>query len=153
MPKAKRVELESALGTVSFGVFLLIVAATWMLYPLLPTEIITYLTSLPSRSAVLGQPVMPPLTLFKPAIFFAYVLGVWLLILAGIRAVAHVHGASSDAAGGVFFVACAFLFGLYTQGRVPARTLTPIIIILLGAVVTIAALLRALWQQRRESTA
>jgi len=144
MSKAvSRPELESRFGAVSFGAFLIIVAVTWMYHPRLPSEILAYFRSFET----FGHPVAPPPILFKPAIFFAYVLGIWLLVLAAIRAVAHVRGASSDATGGVFFVFCGYLLGLYAQGRIATGTIIPVLIILVGILITVSSLVKAALQR------
>ena len=138
-----RPELESRFGAVSFGAFLIILAVAWMYHPWLPSEILAYFRSFER----FGHPVAPPPILFEPAIFFAYVLGIWLLILAAIRAVARVKGVSSDVTGGVFFIFCGYLLGLYTQGRIPVGAIIPVIIILAGILVTISALVKAIRQR------
>ena len=144
MSKAgSKTELESRLGAVSFGAFLIIVAVTWMYHPWLPREILAYFRSFET----FGHPVAPPPILFKPAIFFAYVLGIWLLVLAAIRAIAHVKGVSSDATGGVFWIFCGYILGLYAQGGISAWTIIPVIIIFLGILVTISALVKVIRQR------
>jgi len=131
-------ELESRFGAVSFGAFLIIVAVTWMYHPWLPSEMLAYFRSFET----FGHPVAPPPILFKPAIFFAYVLGIWLLILAAIRAVTHVGGVSSDAMGGVFWIFCGYFLGLYAQGGISAWVIVPVIIIFVGILITISALVK-----------
>ncbi len=140
MSAGSKPELESRFGAISFGVFLIIVAVTFMYHPWLPSEILAYFRSF----GRFGHPVVPPPILFKPAIFFAYILGVWLLVLAAIRAAARVGGVSSDAAGGVFWISSGYLFGLYIQGRISAWMIVPIIIILIGILVTISSLVKAI---------
>jgi len=140
MSKAEsKPELESRFSAVSLGAILIIVAATWMYHPWLPSEILAYFRSFET----FGHPVAPPPILFKPAIFFAYVVGIWLLVLAAIRAVAHVRGVSSDATGGVFWIFCGYLFGLYIQGGITAWTMIPVIIIFVGILITISSLVKA----------
>jgi len=133
-------ELESRFSAVSFGAVLIIVAVTWMYHPWLPSEILAYFRSFET----FGHPVAPPAILFKPATFFAYVLGIWLLVLAAIRAVTRVRGVSSDATGGVFWVFCGYLFGLYVRGGISAWTIIPVIIIFVGMLITISSLVKAL---------
>jgi len=141
MSKARsKPELESRFSAVSLGAFLIIVAVTWMYHPWLPSEILAYFRSFET----FGHPVAPPLILFKPAVFFAYVLGIWLLVLAAIRAVARVRGVSSDATGGIFWIFCGYLFGLYVQGGISAWTIMPVIIIFVGMLITISSLVKAL---------
>jgi len=134
-----RPELESRFGAVSFGAFLIIVAVTWMYHPWLPSEILAYFRSFEA----FGHPVAPPPVLFKPAIFFAYVLGIWLLVLAAIRALARVGGVSSDATGGAFWIFCGYLLGLYVQGGISEWTIIPVIIIFVGILITISSLVKA----------
>jgi len=136
-------ELESRFGAVSLGAVLIIVAITWMYHTWLPSEILAYFRSFET----FGHPVEPPPILFKPAIFFAYALGVWLLVLATIRAVAHVSGVSSDAAGGIFWIFCGYLLGLYAQGGISAWTIIPVLIIFVGILVTISSLVKAVQQR------
>jgi len=140
MSKAgSKTELELRFGAVSFGAFLIIVAVTWMYHPWLPSEILAYFRSF----GTFGHPVAPPPILFKPAIFFAYVLGIWLPVLAAIRAIAHVRGVSSDAAGGVFWIFCGYLLGLYAQGGISAWTIIPVLVILVGILITISSIVKA----------
>jgi len=131
-------ELESRFGAVSLGAFLIIVAVTWMYHPWLPSEVLAYFRSFET----FGHPVEPPPILFKPAIFFTYVLGIWLLVLAAIRAVARVQGVSGDAAGGVFWIFCGYLLGRYVQGEISVWMIIPVIIIFVGILVTITALVK-----------
>ena len=143
MPRARsKPELESRADAISFGVMLIIVAVTWMYYAWLPSEILAYLRSFET----FGRPVAPPTILFEPAIFFTYVLGAWLLVLAAIRTLARVRGVSGNATSGVFFISCGYLFGLYSQGSISITTLIPVVIILLGVLFTIRSLVKAVWQ-------
>jgi hypothetical protein len=144
MPRIQsRSELESRLSAVSFGVFLVIIAVTWIYHPRILSEIIAYFRSFER----IGHPVPPPPILIKPVVFFVYLLGAWLLVLAGIRAVAHTRGVTNDVSAGAFFIFCGYLLGLYMQGAITIGTLLPSIIILVGAIIVINGIVGIL--QRR----
>ncbi|MEM2897351.1 MAG: hypothetical protein QXG01_07290 [Candidatus Bathyarchaeia archaeon] len=117
-------KLESGLSAISLGVLLIICALTWLYHPKLPSELISYLKSWGD----FGHPIAPSLTLIKPMSFFAYALGVWLLILAIIKGLLRVYGASSDFFGGAFFVSFGYVLGLFLERKVSIDLLLPVVL-------------------------
>ena len=99
------------LGRISVGVILVIIAIAYMQYPLKPSTFIDYLHDMVD----LGTFIKPPLIFFDLAIFFFYALGVWNLVLSGLRIVFqwNVRKALSDLSGGLFAFLSAFILDNY----------------------------------------
>jgi len=130
------------LGLVSFGVLLILLAVTWIRYPTLGNQFIDYFQSF----AQYGRPVMLPVKLCEPIIFFLGFLGFWNLILAGLRTLTRrgPRGAVSDVVTGLGLLYVAFILLEYTRGAITASLVLPVIVIGLGALIILAVFLRFL---------
>lgn len=126
------------LGIVSFGVFLLLAALTWMWYLSLPGDIVEWLQSW----GVYRYPVMPPAKLITPLTVFADMFGGWLILLAVIRIVSGLRPARAvgDIAGAFFFLFCSYLLKEYSKGAITVSGMLPLFLIALGILIMIGGI-------------
>lgn len=125
------------LGTVSFGVVIIIVAAVLLLYPNVFSQVIVWFEGW-GRAG----PTMLSNDLIQPLTWFLSVVGVWGLALAALRIVSKVNrrGSISDAFGGCFFLAAAYLLRLYASGVVRLSILLPAFVIAFGSLILLGSL-------------
>ena len=131
---------KGRIGVISFGVFLILVAITWLNYPTLPSEIRLLLEDLRTYSRPVGQ--YPRIS--EAFGFFGVAFGVWLLIVAGMR-VAFRQGLRrilADASGGIFFAGCGYVSMKYSQGAIPGEMVLPLFIVVIGVIIVVNGLIR-----------
>lgn len=123
------------LGIVSFGVFLIIVAIDFIIYPEIPSDVITWL-----RSWKTG-PTMLPDSLVWPLIWFLTATGIWSLVQAAIRIVSRIRmrNSISDAFSGMFMLTAAFLFKEYASRLISLNVLLSGLVISLGALILLGS--------------
>ena len=128
------------LGAVSAGGVLIILALTWLVYPNLFNIAIDYFKSFETY----GRPVMPPYTLGQPIIFFLDGIGIWGIVIGGLRlALMHFpRKAVGNIMTGVFWLTLSYLLSEFYQGHIQDTTLVPLAIIALGVLVIIGMILR-----------
>lgn len=124
------------LGFVNVGVVLIIMAALFILYPGIFSEIIAWLEGWRG----VGTTMIPD-PLIEPLIWFLSAQGVWSFVLSVIRVVSGINRRSSisDAFGGAFLLTAAFLFREYISGLIPLTVLLPTLVIALGVFVLISS--------------
>jgi len=126
------------LGAISFGAILIILAVTYMQYPIDLSIITGYFGSMTSQGAF----VKPPSILFDLAIFFLYAAGVWGIILSGLRIILQrsVRMALGDLMGGLFSFFCAFLLTNYAADAFTGRMTLAYFVIAIGFLVILNAI-------------
>ena len=131
---------KGRIGVISFGVFLILVAVTWLNYPTLPSEI----RLLSEDLRIYYRPVGLYLGLLGAFGFFGVSFGVWLLIIAAARAVFRqgLCRILADASGGVFFAGCGYVSMKYAQGAIPRDIVLPLFIVVIGVIVVINGVVR-----------
>jgi len=124
---------------VSTGAVLIIIALTYILYPIDFAVIISYFESMANQEAF----IKPPLILFDPAIFFFSAVGVWSIIFSGLRVLFQriLRKALGDLIGGFFCFFCAFLLINYAADVFTGRTTLAYFITAIGLLVTVNAML------------
>lgn len=126
------------LGAISAGVILIILAVTYIRYPINLTIIIDYFKSIANQGAFLK----PPLILFDPTIFFLYAAGVWGIVLSGLRIVFQrsVRKSLGDLVGGFFSFFLAFLLTNYASDAFTGRTTLAYFVIAIGFLIVVISI-------------
>ena len=133
--RERRPKGPDILGFVSAGVILIIIALTYIRYPIAPSTIIDYFQNMADQ----GTFIKPPLILFDPAIFFLYAVGVWGIVLSGLRIIFQrsVRKALGDLIGGFFSFFCAFLVTNYAADAFTGRTTLAYFVIAIGFLIVV----------------
>jgi hypothetical protein len=146
--KAYREESDY-LGAASSGVILIILAITYFRYPFDFTLISDYI----QRMATLQRYIKPPTAFFVPAIFFFNAVGVWSLVLGGLRVVFQrsLRRAIGDFAGGLFIFFFAFLLSSYADNVIRGWTVLAYLIVGIGLLVILQGLMHWIMSDSRRT--
>jgi len=144
-PRRRR-EQADYLGALSAGVILIVLAVTYIRYPINFSLIVDYFQSL----IVSQRYVKPPLALLNPAIFFFNVVGVWSLVLSGLRIVLQrsVRRAIGDFAGGLFSLFFAFLLTNYANNILRGQAVLAYFIVGIGLLMVVNAIISFAYPKR-----
>ena len=125
------------LGVLSLGVVLILFAVTYLRYPGTPAALLEYVETM----VALERYVKPPRVLLDAASFLFYAVGLWGLVLTGLRLVVQRSGgrAMSDLTGAVFALVVAYLANGYAVDRYTGRTVVAYVIIAAGVLVLVNA--------------
>jgi len=134
------------LGAVSAGMILIILAVTYLMYPIDWSVVPRYFEEM----GRLKQFIKPPLILFNPAIFFFNLIAVMSLAMSGLRALweRNIRGAINDLAGGLFSFFIAFLLTNYRDNIISARTGLALLIVGIGGLVMVNAIVSSVFRRR-----
>lgn len=134
------------LGVISAGVVLIVLAVTYLRYPIDPSIIGDYFENM----AVNGHFIKPPLILFDLAIFFFNAVGVWGIVLSGLRIALErsVRKAIQDLTGGSFSFFCAFLLTNYSVDVFTWQIALAYFIIAIGLLVTANSIIHLAFPER-----
>lgn len=126
------------LGLVSAGIILVILGFTYFRYTIDFSVITNYIQNMANSKVF----VKPPLVLIDPMIFFFYAVGVWGIILSGLRVFLEksVRKALSDLFGCFFAFFCAFLLSNYAANVLTTRMVGAYFIIAIGLLIAANAL-------------
>gem|GEM_PF-216091 len=124
------------LSGVNVGVVLIIIATSFILHPGIFSETIAWLEGWGEAG-----PTMIPSPLIGPLFWLLSALGVWNLVLAGIRVASGINRRESisDAFGGALLLTVAFLFREYASGLISLAILLPALVIAIGAAVLLGS--------------
>jgi hypothetical protein len=136
------------LGLASAGVLLIIIALTYVQNPFDFAVITGYFESMGSQ----GTYIKPPLVLFDAAIFFFYAVGVWGIVLSGLRAVLqrNVKKALGDIVGGLLALFVAFLLTNYATDVFTGRATLAYFIMAIGLLVIANTIIHYGFPERRQ---
>jgi len=140
------IERPDTLGAISAGMILIIIAVTFIRYPIEPSIIVNYFENMADR----GTFIKPPLILFDPIIFFFSAVGLWAIVLSGLRIILQrsERKAIGDLIGGVYSFFCAFLLTNYAADVFTWQRTLAYFIIAAGALVIINAITRFAFPKR-----
>jgi hypothetical protein len=128
------------IDTISAGVFIIILAGTYVLYsPYIDVnEVITYFRNIPIH---LGE-TRPPQAIMDAAVFFFNSIGVWTLVVAGLRIVFQrsVPKALGDVTGAFFSFFTSYLITNYAFRVFTWQTAVAYFIIGIGTLIIVNAL-------------
>ena len=135
------------LSAISAGVILLILGTTYLMHPV-PFSVVTdYFKSVEAHRAF----IKPPLILLDLVIFFFNAVGVWQLVLSGLRIVFRhsVRRALEDVAGAIFSFFIAFLLTNYALDFFTWQTTLGYFIMGIGVLVIINGIIHFAFPRRK----
>ncbi len=135
------------LGAISVGAILIIFAVTYLRYPIDMAIITEYF----ERMARQGMFLKPPMVLLDIVIFFVSALGVWTIVLSGLRVLVQkaMRTAITDLLGGLFCFLLAFLVSNYARDVLTGRIALAYIIITFGLLVILNVVIRFVLSDQR----
>lgn len=121
------------LEKVRFGVLLIILASTLILFPETPSELLLWLNSWRVGPAIL------PRTIICPLIYLLTLTGIWNFLKAGLRLWTKINPQRGvmDSINGILILVVTFLLREYSERLIPITALIPSIIICLGLTIII----------------
>ena len=136
----KDIKESNILNAISVGAILIILAVTYLRYPIDASILSDYFESMVSQ----GMFIKPPGILFDLVIFFLSALGVWTIALSGLRVIIQktVRASITDLLGGLFFFVIAFLISNYARDVLTERMTLAYIVITLGFLVILNVIIR-----------
>jgi hypothetical protein len=136
----KDVKKANVLNALSVGAILIILAVTYLRYPIDASIISHYFESMSSQ----GMFIKPPSILFDLVIFFLSALGVWTITFSGLRVIIQktVKTSLTDLFGGLFCLFTAFLISNYANDVLTERMTLAYIVITLGFLVILNTIIR-----------
>jgi len=140
-------EVPHVLGFISAGVILILLASTYIMYPVEPSVIAVYFQTMADQKIF----IKPPSILIEAAIFFFNAAGAWGIILSILRVVLErrPREALGDMIGGLFSFYVAFLLSNYATDILTARVTLAFFIVGIGLLVVINALVHFAFQEKR----
>lgn len=140
-------EVPHVLGFISAGVILVLLASTYILYPIEVSVIAVYFQTMADQKIF----IKPPSVLIEAAIFFFNAAGAWGIILSILRVVLErrPREALGDMIGGLFSFYVAFLLSNYATDILTARVTLAFFIVGIGLLVVINALVHFAFQEKR----
>jgi hypothetical protein len=148
-PARGRQGMSDYLDLVSVGVILVLIAVTFIRYPINPSSISNYFKNMVSQKAFLK----PPSTILDAGVFFLYAAGIWGVILSGLRSILmrSLKKFQGDLTGGLFSLFLAFLLANYAVDILSENTLLAYIIIVIGCLVIINSIVSIFFTRRKLS--
>jgi len=127
------------IGLVSAGAILIIIGLAYVRNPIDPSVITDYFQRMGTQRTF----IKPPSVLFDAAIFLFYAVGVWSIVLSGLRIIFQrsVRNALGDLIGGFFSFFVAFLLTSYAEGVFTGRVTLAYFVIAIGVLVILNAAL------------
>lgn len=137
---------SNVLTAISVGAILIILAVTYLRYPIDVSIISDYF----ERMANQGMFIKPPAILTDIVIFFLSALGVWTIALSGLRVIIQktVSTAITDLLGGLFCFIVAFLISNYASDILTGRTTLAYIVITTGFLVILNVIIRFAYSKK-----
>ncbi len=127
------------LDGVGFGVFLIVVAWTYLQFPSVFSNFLRWFETWTHG------PTFLPLVLVEPIALFFTLMGAWGIVEGAIRSASgRVSKGIGDIVGGFMSLALAYMFRSYGAGNLAPSALLPAFIIIIGASILISALLRSI---------
>lgn len=116
---SRRKRRTDILGGLSAGVVLIILAISYLRYPVDPETVTSYIQRLATQNVFLK----PPIIVLNFGIFFFYASGAWRLVLSTLRLVVqhNIRQTLTDLLGALFSVYCGFLLTNYLENVVTSQ--------------------------------
>jgi zinc-ribbon domain len=126
------------ISALSGGVILIILAVTYLRFPVGLTVIRSYFETMLLQQRY----IRPPQLLFSPTIFFFECVGLWSIVVSVLRLILQrsVRKAIGDFSGTLFAFFVAFLITNYADGTIAGRTLLAYFIVGIGLLAIVNAL-------------
>jgi hypothetical protein len=116
-PQSRR--RSDILGGLSAGVVLILLAITYIRYPVAPETVITYIQRLANQRVFLK----PPLILLNFSIFFFYASGAWGFVLSALRLLIqrNIRQTVTDLLSAFFSIYCGYLLTNYLEDVITSQ--------------------------------
>jgi len=133
-------KVSNVLNLLSIGVILIVVAITYLRFPIDSSIIINYFKNMANQGIILK----PPLSLIQPIIFFLHAIGIWTLVLAGLHLVLwrRMKKAIENLVGGLFIFVLALLVNSYSTDVITGRITLAYLSIAFGSLIVVNVLIR-----------
>lgn len=134
------------LGAISAGVILIILALTYIRYPVDPSMIVAYFQKMAAHRTF----IKPPLILFDLTVFFLYAVGLWGIVLSGLRIIIErsIRKTLGDLIGSFFSFFCAFLLTSYAVDVFAGLTTLAYFVVAIGLLVIVNAIVNFAFPER-----
>ena len=135
------------LGLMSVGAVLIVLGLTWYRYAIDLSMIINYIQEMGDRNVF----IKPPLALLDPMIFFFYAVGVWNIVLSGLRIVLEksVRKALGDLFGCFFSFFCAFLLTNYAANVFTEQIVGAYFIVAIGLLIVANVIVYLVFREKK----
>ena len=137
------------IDAISAGVFLIILASAYVLYSphINLNDILSYFRDIPVHKGL----IRPPQSIIDAAVFFFNSIGVWALVVAGLRIVfqKNMPKALGDVAGACFSFFTSYLITNYASKVFNPETALAYFIIGIGALIIVNALVYFVFSEKQ----
>ncbi len=146
-PVRERQGKSDYMDFVSVGVILVLIAVTFIRYPINTSLIGNYFENMVNQKAF----IKPPSTILEAGVFFLYAAGVWGVILSGLRSILtrNLRKVQGDLTGGLFSLFLAFLLAKYSADILSEKTMLAYIIIVVGCLVIINSAISIFFSKKK----
>jgi len=135
------------LGLISAGAVLILVGLTWYRYAIDHSMISNYIQKMADKNVF----IKPPLALLDPIIFFFYAVGVWGIVLSGLRLVLekNLRKAFGDLFGCFFSFFCAFLLTNYAANVFTEQIVGAYFMVAIGLLIAANAIVSLVFREKK----
>lgn len=143
---SRRKRRTDILGGLSAGVVLIILAISYLRYPVAPETVTSYIQRLATQSVFLK----PPIIILNFGIFFFYASGAWRLVLSTLRLVVqhNIRQTLTDLLGALFSIYCGFLLTNYLEDVVTSQGAFAYFIVGIGVLIVGNAVVYLAFKER-----
>lgn len=133
----EKVEGSDVISGIGFGVFLIVLAAIFIVFPSIPSVFIDWITRIGE-----GGQIIPPKALLEPLAWFMGSMGCWGIISGILKMSMKKRPISSidDIYGGLFSITLAYILWQFITGAIAWGVLWPMFIIAVGGLILLSAL-------------
>lgn len=143
-PRPKR--RTDILGALSAGVVLILLAISYLQYPVALETVTSYIQRLTTQRVFLK----PPTIILNFSIFFFYASGTWGLVLSALRLIVqrNIRQTLTDLLGAVFSIYCGFLLTNYLEDVVTSQSAFAYFIVGIGILIVGNAIIYLTFKER-----
>lgn len=118
-PSPRRKRRSDILGGLSVGIVLILLAISYIRYPVAPEAVIAYIQRLANQRLFLK----PPVIILNFSIFFFYTSGAWGLVLSALRLIltSNIRHTLTDLLSAFFSIYCGYLLTNYLEDVVRSQ--------------------------------
>jgi len=129
------------------GAVVILIGLTWYRYAIDPSMISNYIQKMVDKNVF----IKPPSALLDPLIFFFYAVGVWGIVLSGLRLVLEksVRKALGDLFGCLFAFFCAFLLTNYATNVFTEQMTGSYFIVAIGLLIVANAIVSFAFREQQ----
>ncbi len=144
LPRQKR--RTDKLGGLSAGVVLILLAISYLRYPVAPETVTSYIQRLATQRVFLK----PPIIILNFFIFFFYTSGAWGILLSALRLIVqhNIRQTLTDLLSALFSIYCGFLLTNYLDDIVTSHDAFAYFIVGIGALIIGNAIVYLAFKER-----